>query len=151
MTEQTAVVDVEAIMNLDELPADKRELVDSALGARNSAYAPYSSFAVGAAVRTGSGEIFTGCNVENASYGATMCAERVAVFKAVSAGHTTFAEIAVVADYSEPLPPCGMCRQVIAEFAPSAVVIMANTNGAARVSSMGELFPSTFDLGKRAD
>ena len=151
MTEQTAVLNVEAIMNLDKLPADKRELVDSALGARNSAYAPYSSFAVGAAVRTGNDDIYTGCNVENASYGATMCAERVAVFNAVSAGHTTFTEIAVVADYSEPLPPCGMCRQVIAEFAPSAVVIMANTNGAARVSSMGELFPSAFDLGKRVD
>ncbi len=126
-------------------------LAGQATDAMRSAYAPYSRFLVGAALEAADGRVFVGCNVENASYPVGMCAERVALGQAIASGARTFARLVVASSGANPASPCGMCRQVIAEFAPSAVVIMANTNGAARVSSMGELFPSAFDLGKRAD
>lgn len=99
------------------------ELVIAAWQARESAYAPYSRFAVGAAVMTDDGQIFTGCNVENLSYGLTMCAERVAIGAAVASGARNFRMIAVVADTAVPISPCGACRQVMAEFAVPRVIL----------------------------
>lgn len=106
-----------------------KKLIQEALAARKKAYAPYSKFKVGAALEAAGGKIFTGCNVENATYGATCCAERVAIYKAVSEGMKTFKRIAIVADMKEPCPPCGICRQVLFEFSPGLEVIMANTKG----------------------
>jgi cytidine deaminase len=132
-------------MNNFELSSETtQELLSSALRARDKAHAPYSKFAVGAAVLTENGEIFTGCNIENASYGATVCAERVAIFKAISAGHKSIKAIAVIADLPEPISPCGICRQVISEFGLDAIVVMANTKGKTNTSSMTELFPHAF-------
>lgn len=130
------------------LDADLRErLLSEARKAREQAYAPYSgNFRVGAAVLTESGEIFSGCNVENASFGATVCAERVAVFKAVAAGHRRIEAVAVIAEMPEPVPPCGICRQVIVEFGSDAEVIMGNTAGDRRISNMRELLPSVFEF-----
>jgi cytidine deaminase len=121
-----------------------QSFIAAAQAAREKAYAPYSHFAVGAAVRTADGTIFTGCNVENASYGLSNCAERTAIFKAVSEGHTHFTDIAVIADTDAPCSPCGACRQVITEFAPRARVILANLRGEQRVTTAGELLPGAF-------
>lgn len=115
------------------------ELVIAAWQARESAYAPYSRFAVGAAVMTHDGRIFTGCNVENLSYGLTMCAERVAIGAAVAAGARNFRMIAVVADTAVPISPCGACRQVMAEFGVSRVIL---ANRSERLEfTMEELLP----------
>lgn len=122
-----------------------RQLVERAREARQKAYVPYSHFPVGAAVLTGSGRVFTGCNVENAAYGPTICAERTAVVKAVSEGEREIVAIAVVADTEGPCSPCGICRQVISEFGKEIQVVMANLAGAIRVKTIGELLPSTFD------
>jgi cytidine deaminase len=123
----------------------REKLVSEARGAREQAYAPYShDFKVGAAVLTEEGEIFTGCNIENASFGATICAERVAVFKAVASGHRSIRAVAVIADTPDPISPCGICRQVIAEFGADADILMANTAGDTRVSGMRELLPAAF-------
>ena len=92
------------------------DLVERAKQARLAAHAPYSNFEVGAAILATDGRVFTGCNIENSTYGLTMCAERVAMFKALSEGHRVFVRVAVVADTAEPTPPCGACRQVLAEF-----------------------------------
>jgi cytidine deaminase len=125
----------------------KEKLISEARKAREQAYAPYSdNFKVGSAVLTEEGEIFTGCNIENASFGATICAERVAVFKAVASGHRSIRAVAVIADTPDPIPPCGICRQVIAEFGADAEILMANTAGDTRVSDMPELLPFTFKL-----
>lgn len=122
------------------------ELIEAAIEARERAYAPYSNFRVGAAVRTKSGKIFTGCNVESASYGLTVCAERVAVWKAVSEGEKEFAEIAVVAGTEELTTPCGVCRQIIWEFCGGDVsVTFANLKGAVETMQMKELLPRAFD------
>lgn len=120
---------------------DFQPLLDAARLAREQAYAPYSRFAVGAALRTKSGRIFTGCNVENLSFGLTICAERSAVFSAVAAGERDFAALAVVADSREPVTPCGACRQVLAEFAPALPVCSANLQGTVFESSIAELLP----------
>lgn len=120
---------------------DYRTLLDSAQLAREQAYAPYSRFAVGAALRTKSGRVFTGCNVENLSFGLTICAERAAVFSAIAAGEREFAALAIVADSREPVTPCGACRQVLAEFAPALPVCSANLQGAVFESSIAELLP----------
>jgi cytidine deaminase len=134
-------------MSNNELSPDVTQtLLKAALRARKEAYAPYSNFAVGAAVMTDSGEIFTGCNIENASYGATVCAERVAAFKAISAGHKSIKAIAVVADHPQPVSPCGICRQVISEFGPEAAVLMANTNGQTKMGNMKDLLPAPFEF-----
>ncbi len=123
---------------------DWNELHQRAWLARNHAYAPYSKFAVGAALLIESGEIFTGCNVENASYGLTICAERAAVASAIVAGYRKFAALAVEADTSEPVMPCGACRQVLAEFAPSLPISCSGRNGAHSFHLLSALFPSPF-------
>lgn len=121
------------------------ELIEAAKRVRELAYAPYSNFKVGAAVRTKAGKIFTGCNVESASYGLTVCAERVAIWKAVSEGEKELIEIAVVADTQELTPPCGVCRQIIWEFCGDVSVIFANLKGDVETVSMKELLPRAFD------
>lgn len=115
------------------------KLIERAKEARERAYVPYSNFKVGAAVLTESGEIYTGCNVENSSYGLSNCAERTAIFKAVSEGHKDFKAIAIVADTERACPPCGACRQVILEFGKDIEVIMANLNGDIIVKTSGQL------------
>ncbi len=118
------------------------ELVGLAADARSRAYVPYSQFAVGAALRTKSGKTYTGCNVENASYGLTVCAERVAIWKAVSAGETDFEALALVT--SNGGSPCGACRQVMAEFAPQMPVVIADVDGGRQVMTVTELLPLAF-------
>jgi cytidine deaminase len=117
------------------------EIIGLAREARLKAYAPYSGFAVGAALVTDSGEIFTGCNVENISLGLSMCAERVAVGAAVTSGFRSFKAIGIVADAREPVVPCGACRQVLAEFCPTLEVISATLQGALSIESLEELLP----------
>ncbi len=113
--------------------------------ARRRAFAPFSRFKVGAALRTRTGEVVTGCNVENASYGLTLCAERVAVFKAVSEGIRGFEAIAVVADSRRLTPPCGPCRQILWEFCGDITVHMADLHGRTRTMRLSELLPFPFD------
>ena len=122
------------------------DLLDAARAVRGRAYAPYSKLAVGAAILCKDRRVFAGTNVENASYGATICAERVATFNAVSAGCQAFAAIAVVADFPLGIPPCGSCRQVLAEFTRRAAVFMANLAGDIEVCSIAELLPLTFEM-----
>lgn len=122
-------------------PIDFSLLIAEARRAREQAYAPYSHFAVGAALRTKDGRVFTGCNVENLSYGLTICAERAAVCAAVAAGEREFEALAVVADSKEPVTPCGACRQVLAEFSTTLPVCSANLEGAVYESSIAELLP----------
>ena len=119
------------------------ELIKAARAARENAYVPYSKFKVGAAVLSKSGKIFVGCNVENASYGLTNCAERTAIFTAVSAGETDLTALAVVADTIGPTAPCGSCRQVMAEFGISKIVL-CNVKGESRVVSLDDLLPYSF-------
>ncbi len=123
------------------------ELVATARRARQRAYAPYSDFTVGAAVLCADGRVFAGCNVENASPGATVCAERVAIFTAVAAGCGQIRAIAIAGPGEEPLPPCGICRQVMIELAPDAVVIMAGDDRT-RTSTVAALMPDAFGAGK---
>jgi cytidine deaminase len=125
------------------LPASDA-LVEAARAARERAWAPYSTFKVGAALETADGTIITGCNVENASYGLTICAERVALFTAIAAGHRRFVRIAVVADTESPTPPCGACRQVLWEFAEDIEVVLANLSGVAARHRMADLLPHPF-------
>ena len=122
-----------------------KELLEAALAARKRAYAPYSKFLVGAAVRAESGKIYTGCNVENASYGLTVCAERNALFSAVGAGERKFTALCVVGDTEEPISPCGACRQVMAEFKVPCI-ILANLKGDAKEYTLEELLPLSFNL-----
>lgn len=123
----------------------KNRLLLAASKTREQAYAPYSSgFKVGAAVLTEEGEIFSGCNIENASFGATMCAERVAIFEAVSKGHRKIQAVAVVAESPNPVPPCGMCLQVISEFGQDIDIILANTKGDIELYNIKELLPKSF-------
>jgi cytidine deaminase len=124
---------------------DKDLLIEAAKQARENAHAPYSNFRVGAALRSSSGRIFGGCNVENATYGLTMCAERVAIFKAVSEGERGFRAIAVITDTDALTPPCGACRQLIWEFCGDIPVSLANLKGKIEVVQMRELFPRPFD------
>jgi cytidine deaminase len=120
-------------------------LISAAKKARENAHAPYSNFRVGAALRAVSGRIFGGCNVENATYGLTICAERVAIFKAISEGERGFDAISVVTDTDALTPPCGACRQLIWEFCGDVPVILANLKGKTDVMHMRELFPKPFD------
>ncbi len=122
------------------------ELVRAATRAREHAYAPYSRFRVGAAVRASDGRVFAGCNVENASYGLSICAERVAIFNAVAHGAREIRALAVCTDAPAPATPCGACRQVIAEFADDAAIALANTGGALVITSINELLPLPFRL-----
>ncbi|MEJ2558172.1 MAG: cytidine deaminase [Anaerolineae bacterium] len=118
------------------------ELIASAKAAREHAYAPYSNFKVGAALLGKSGRIYTGCNVENAAYGPSMCAERTAIFKAVSEGEREFEAIAVVTENG--VSPCGTCRQVMMEFAPDMTVFISNTRGNTRITTVRDLLPDGF-------
>ena len=114
--------------------------------ARQFSYSPYSKFRVGAAVESADGRVFTGCNVENSSYGLTMCAERVALGKAISEGAREFTRIAVIADAKAPVPPCGACRQVIYELCGNQVeVLMSDHNGKIEIHTIGQLLPEAFD------
>jgi cytidine deaminase len=125
--------------------SDHDLLLTAAKQARENAHAPYSNFRVGAALRSTAGRIFSGCNVENATYGLTICAERVAIFKAISEGERGFSAIAVVTDTDALTPPCGACRQLIWEFCGDVPVIMANLAGKRETLQMKELFPKPFD------
>ena len=121
------------------------KLVAAARAVRERAVADFSGFKVGAALETADGQIITGCNIENASYGLTICAERVAVFKALSEGHRAFTRIVVVADTSSPTPPCGACRQILWEFGGDIEVILANTTAVTATLQMKDLLPLPFD------
>lgn len=125
---------------------DRDALVELALHARANAYAPHSSFHVGAAILTASGDVFTGCNVENASYPATCCAERVALYAAVANGHREFSAIAIASDADEATMPCGVCRQVLVEFSPDMEVICSDSEGNYEVFTADELLPLAFIL-----
>lgn len=129
-------------------PIDAEALVAQALDARKRAYAPYSHYPVGAALLTEDGQVFTGCNIENAVYPATCCAERVAIFKAVSEGHRRFQAIAVAT--SNGGSPCGICRQVMREFAPDMVVLITDAEGNVRRTSVDQLLPDSFGPGDLA-
>jgi cytidine deaminase len=124
---------------------DLNKLIEAARAVRENSYAPYSNFRVGAAVYTKSGDIYTGCNIESASYGLTVCAERVAIWKAVSRGEREFTHFAVVADTEDLTPPCGVCRQIIWEFCNDIPVTFANLKGKHETVSMKELLPRAFD------
>jgi len=130
---------------MEELLSEYEALITAAKQARENAHAAYSNFRVGAALRAVSGRIFGGCNVENATYGLTVCAERVALFKAISEGERGFDAIAVVTDTDLLTPPCGACRQLIWEFCGDIPVILANLKGKVEITPMKELFPKPFD------
>ena len=121
-------------------------VLEAALAVRSRAYAPYSHFAVGAAVQAKSGAIYSGFNVENASYGLTVCAERNALFQAIAAGEREFSILAVVADTPQPVAPCGACRQVMAEFGVD-IIVLANLAGDVLVYRLEELLPAAFQGG----
>ena len=127
-------------------PANEQRLIRASIEARKNAVAPYSNFKVGAAVLTRSGDIVTGANVENASYGLTCCAERVAIFKALTDGLRGFVAIAVVARIEKGPMPCGACRQILSEFAPKAVVYVADTRAPRQVREfrVSDLLPLAF-------
>lgn len=126
-----------------EIPA----LITKAIEAKEQAYVPYSHFRVGAALLTKSGKVYTGCNIENVSFGATNCAERTAVFKAVSEGEREFEAIVINGDHGDYLPPCGICRQVLSEFADASLqVILANNVEDYKITTLGELLPGAFGV-----
>lgn len=120
-------------------------LVEAARKARTHARAEFSDFKVGAAIETADGTIVAGCNIENATYGLTICAERVAIYKAMSEGHRKFRRIAIVCDRQDPTPPCGACRQILWEFAGDIEVILANLRRETGRHRLGELLPQPFD------
>lgn len=132
-------------MSQDKLEQSNVDLIERAKEARQNAYAPYSQFRVGAALRTTDGRIFLGANVENASYGLTICAERSAIFAAVSAGIQSFDALAVVANTEAPVSPCGACRQVLAEFGKDWDIYLANLNGDWKHLIITDLLPGAFD------
>jgi len=120
-------------------------LLEAALAVRRNAFAPFSKFQVGAAIEDAEGRIHTGCNVENATYGLTVCAERVAVFKAISEGARKFRRVAVAADTDALTPPCGACRQILWEFCGDVEIVLVNPRGKRESYRLGELFPRPFD------
>ena len=120
-------------------------LAAAALAARENAHAPYSKFRVGAALEDANGRVHTGCNIENATYGLTLCAERVAVFKAISEGTRQFTRIAVAADTESLTPPCGACRQILWEFCGDIEILLVNPRGKSETLQLKELFPRAFD------
>jgi len=127
------------------LSEDFEPLIEAARQARLQSVAPFSNFLVGAAVRTANGKVYTGCNVESASYGLTVCAERVAIWKALSEGERKFTQLAVVADTDTLTPPCGTCRQIIWEFARDATIVFANLKGQREEFHIADLLPHAFD------
>ena len=122
-------------------------LIAAARAVRENAHAPFSGFKVGAALETTDGVIVTGCNVENATYGLTICAERVAVVKAISEGHRAFTRIAIVADTDEPTPPCGACRQILWEFGGDLEILLANLKELKATYRLADLLPLPFGVG----
>ncbi len=123
-------------------------LLDAARDVRENAYAPYSNFKVGAAIRSASGAVYTGCNVENVAYPEGTCAEAGAIAAMVAAGETRLTEVAVIADSPSPVPPCGGCRQKLAEFAEGHTpVLLATTDGGRMETTVGDLLPGRFDAG----
>jgi cytidine deaminase len=125
--------------------SDRADLVAAARRARDYAIAAFSHFKVGAALETADGAVVTGCNVENATYGLTICAERVAMFKAISEGHRAFTRIAIVADTEAPTPPCGACRQILWEFGGDLEITLANLRETKGVHRLKDLLPLPFD------
>ncbi|WP_285843124.1 cytidine deaminase [Priestia megaterium] len=127
------------------MTVDPKQLIDEAIAASKQAHVPYSHFHVGAALLTTDGKIYRGCNIENASYGLTNCAERTAIFKAVSEGDKQFSAIAVVGDTDGPISPCGACRQVLAEFCDDHTqIILANLKGDFVITNINEILPGYF-------
>ncbi len=127
------------------------DLIETATAARLRSVAPFSNFLVGAALRTKEGKVFTGCNVESASYGLTVCAERVAIWKALSEGEREFTDLVIVADTAQLTPPCGTCRQIIWEFAKHAKITLANLKGQQEEVNIRDLLPKAFDARFLAD
>jgi cytidine deaminase len=127
------------------LAVSDEALLSAAQSAFGRAIADYTHFKVGAALETADGQIVTGCNIENASYGLTMCAERVAMFKALSEGYREFRRILVLAETDVPTPPCGACRQILWEFAPDLEVLLANRSGIVASHRLRDLLPGAFD------
>ncbi|MBO0476067.1 cytidine deaminase [Vagococcus sp. DIV0080] len=124
----------------------KQEWINTAIEAMEKAYVPYSKFPVGAALITESGEVFQGCNIENASFGLTNCAERTAFFKAVSEGNMSFSHLVVAGETEDPISPCGACRQVMVEFcSPDMPVSLVNTKGDIKETTVSELLPYSFE------
>ena len=124
---------------------DNQSLIEVAAAARVRSLAPFSHFLVGAALRTKDGKVFTGCNVESASYGLTVCAERVAIWKALSEGERDFTDLVIVADTEQLTPPCGTCRQIIWEFAKHADIVLVNRRGDRETLEIKDLLPRAFD------
>ncbi len=125
---------------------DKQQLIEKAKEMLQQAYVPYSKFPVGAAVLTANGNVYQGCNIENAAFPVTCCAERVAIFKAISEGERDFQSIAVIANTDRPVPPCGSCRQVMAEFFPEELpVYISNRDGEMNETTVGDLLPFSFN------
>ena len=118
-----------------------KALIDAAREARTKAYSPYSGFAVGVALQTTSGDIHTGCNIENLSFGLTLCAERSAIASAISSGDRDFTAIAIVADSKEPAVPCGACRQILSEFNPNLKIVCATLSGKVEEFDLATIFP----------
>jgi len=121
------------------------ELVAKAVAAQKESFSPYSNFRVGAALQAEDGQIYTGCNIECSSYGLTICAERVALYKAISEGNRSFRRIVVITDSEDFCPPCGACRQVLWDFAKSLEIILVNKNGKQKTHKIGDLYPEAFD------
>lgn len=131
-------------IKLETIPKEFQRLAEEAWTARNNAYAPYSRFRVGAAVETPDGEIFSGCNIENVSYGLTNCAERTAIFQAVAHGKTCFTRLVVCADTPEPVIPCGACLQVIREFGAESEILLVTKDGRWKKLTLKDLLPYSF-------
>jgi len=127
------------------LSESENQLIEQATAARVRSVAPFSKFLVGAALQTDEGKVFTGCNVESASYGLTVCAERVAIWKALSEGERDFARLVIVADTEQLTPPCGTCRQIIWEFCKHATILLANLHGQKEELHIADLLPRAFD------
>lgn len=125
---------------------EDKELVEMAIKAKERSYSPYSKFRVGAALLTKNGRVYTGCNIENSAYSPSVCAERVAIFKAVSDGEVNFDKIAISSDSNEFTPPCGVCRQVMSEFCEDLVILSANNNGEYIERRLKTLLPNSFKL-----
>jgi cytidine deaminase len=128
---------------------DREAFLSAARAARENSYAPHSRFRVGAAVRSASGRIFSGCNIESGSYGLGACAERVAVLKAVSEGERDLKAVAVVTDADTPTPPCGACRQILGEFCGDVEIVLANMKGDVEVHRLSSLLPRPFASSRR--
>lgn len=130
------------------MPPTDSELIECARQAQQNAYAPYSKFQVGAALLSKDDKIYPGCNIENASFGATNCAERTAVFTAVCDGAREFKKIVIIANSEDPVMPCGICRQVLFEFAPNLEIISVGTKGSSIRTNLSEIFPKGFRFKK---